>query len=69
MKKCSDCKVEKDEKEYSKNICTKDGLQAVCKSCMKKRNQKWHSINPTKRAQYSAKQREKYKIANLAKAC
>lgn len=68
MKKCSDCKLEKQENEFSKNVCTKDGLQYSCKGCMRKRNRKWHLDNPSKQSIYSARQRQKNKIANLSKA-
>jgi hypothetical protein len=35
MKKCKKCNFEKNEKEFSKNIKYKDGLQSHCKDCFK----------------------------------
>jgi hypothetical protein len=35
MKCCKKCKQDRNEKEFSKSRCTKDGLQIWCKVCMK----------------------------------
>lgn len=35
MKKCGHCKQGKDESEFYKNRCKKDGLEGVCKDCKK----------------------------------
>jgi len=46
MKKCFDCKLEKDESEFNKNKKTKDGLQGWCKTCVKENNAQRYSANP-----------------------
>lgn len=33
MKQCSKCRVNKEQSEFHKNSCTKDGLQHWCKLC------------------------------------
>lgn len=35
MKKCSECKLDKDEKEFTKCKRRIDGLQGICKECSK----------------------------------
>ncbi len=45
VKKCSQCKKTQVLNQYSKNISTKDGLQAECRSCKNKSQQKWRAKN------------------------
>ena len=66
MKKCSDCKQEKELKEFHKNVCVKGGYQNCCKICMKERLKKWYDKNTHKRSEYMAKQREKNRQENRA---
>jgi len=42
MKKCTICKLEKKEAEYSKNRCRNDGLQNVCKNCNALRSRQYY---------------------------
>ena len=46
MKKCSKCKVEKDESEFSKSKSKKSGLDYRCKECCKTRCKEWRKKNP-----------------------
>lgn len=63
MKTCSKCEVPKDEKEFSKDGHTKDGLRNRCRACMsavwkadyasrpefhKQRAKTWNALNPEK---------------------
>lgn len=45
MKVCSRCEKEKDESEYHKNKKSKDGLQCICKLCMKNYNLEYYEKN------------------------
>jgi len=42
MKKCSNCKQEKELGEYNKDKYQKDGLQGRCKSCCSEYDKKYH---------------------------
>lgn len=55
MKKCSKCKLEKDESEFRKNKWVKCGYDAACKICKGLEKKKWKDKN---RDIYLAKQRE-----------
>ena len=46
MKKCSECKVEKDPSEFHKRKDSKDGLQGKCKKCNTSKVRKWQEDNP-----------------------
>ena len=53
MKYCKKCSSFKEEKEFSKNKKSKDGLQTSCKECMAKILQSWYQKNKEKHAAYS----------------
>lgn len=74
MKTCARCKLEKNESEFCKNKCKKDGLCVYCKICKslesKKYNKenrekcadklrRWREKNPNKNKEYSTTYREK----------
>jgi hypothetical protein len=48
MKICPKCKIKKEEKEFSKNSSRKDGLQRICKLCIKQQDQKLYQKNKDK---------------------
>lgn len=48
MKKCSTCKVEKDDCEFSKCKTKKDGLDPRCKECQKIRSKAFYLKNTEK---------------------
>lgn len=59
MKKCVNCKEEKEEEEFYRLATAKDGLQSYCKSCVKARAKKWQKENPQRfRASVGRWQRE-----------
>lgn len=45
MKKCSKCKLEKDETEFNKNKSKKDGLSTECKLCKRQQDAKYREEN------------------------
>lgn len=73
MKKtCSKCKRSKDQKHFTKNNASKDGLYSACRECCKiyrkenykhiyERIQKWNKENTEKKRSYSKKYYEKNK--------
>lgn len=65
-KVCGDCKCDKPADEFSKNICTLDGLNSRCKTCMKQRWRNMRAKNPEMvlRRQRSSNLRRCYGITN-----
>ena len=72
MKRCCRCKIEKEVSEFGKRKDTNDGLQYMCKICLKqyfqsnkeKRNQcqkQYYQMNKEKKKQYYQLNREKKK--------
>ena len=61
MKKCSKCKLEKEEGEFYKCKANKDGLASWCKNCYKEyqRTEKWKEY--IKKYQREYRKTEKYK--------
>lgn len=70
IKWCNICQTDKDVSAFHKKRSARDGLNHCCKQCQKERDQnpermlarnlstkKWHSENPEKIFQYSAKSR------------
>ena len=47
MKKCTKCKLKKEESDFVKSKTTKDGLSSYCKSCMSKYSRERRLKNPT----------------------
>ncbi len=47
-KVCSNCKIEKNKKDFSKNKTKKDGLCPYCRLCYKQINKLWRQKNPEK---------------------
>lgn len=45
MKKCSECKIEKEYINFHKNKTTTDGYQRICKECKRKRGQSLYQSN------------------------
>jgi len=45
IKKCRDCKIEKDSKEFYKVKSSKDGLHSYCKSCISVRCKRYRKEN------------------------
>ena len=50
MKKCSRCKTEKSTDGFAKNKAKKDGLQTVCRVCVKEINAAYYRKTPEKNA-------------------
>jgi hypothetical protein len=48
MKKCPKCNIEKNLNEFSKNSLKKDGLQRICKLCVKEQDARLFKQNPEK---------------------
>lgn len=46
MKKCSECKKSKPEREFNKNKTKSGGLQDKCKKCAKEYYDQWRKKNP-----------------------
>jgi hypothetical protein len=65
VKKCSNKKCKqpwKDESEFSKNRCTKDGLYSRCKVCTRKRNNDYYAgASDAAKASISEKRRKYHK--------
>jgi HNH endonuclease len=65
MKKCSKCKIEKLEKDFSKRKRSKDGLDYHCKECHNEKERIWRKNNPEKskkiKLRWLNKNREKYR--------
>ena len=57
MKHCSQCKQSKDLSEFSKNIAKPDGLQAICKTCMKVIRKNHYQANKAATVKKSADRR------------
>jgi hypothetical protein len=60
MKRCTKCKVLKDDIEFSKLKHGKKGLQSWCKSCMVKSNKRWREKNPEKNRDQKKRWRERH---------
>jgi 5-methylcytosine-specific restriction endonuclease McrA len=58
MRMCRKCKVAKDESEFSANKAIKDGLDTMCKDCMKAKNAANYAKHQEKRVAYAAQYRE-----------
>jgi hypothetical protein len=54
-KVCVCCKTEKDISLFGKNKARKDGIHPSCKVCKNEGNNKYHSKNRSKEAEYSKK--------------
>lgn len=59
MKRCLDCKIEKELIGFNKNCRKKDGLEIYCKECRTKRNKDEKVKNPNKVRKRSERYREK----------
>ncbi len=59
MKKCSQCKVEKDESEFNKSSKEKSGLKSNCRECQSERERARYHKNPEKKAEYQRKNKER----------
>jgi hypothetical protein len=58
MKKCFECKNEKDNENFTKDNSKKDGLNSCCKQCCndkKKYFNEWKKYNPSKKYKYFKK--------------
>jgi hypothetical protein len=58
---CVHCKLEKPKEEFHKNKSKIDGLQPVCKVCVKEYYQKYYEKNKEKAKEYYEKNKEKNK--------
>jgi hypothetical protein len=59
MKKCSKCKVEKEEKEFYKDRSSKDGLDYSCKNCAAEQSKKCREKRPDHYREQNRKNLEK----------
>ena len=57
MKKCLDCKADKDVAEFYRNRNHKDGRDGLCKECRKARTRQYSKSNPGYFTEYSRKRR------------
>jgi hypothetical protein len=68
MKKCSECKIEKDETAFNKNKKYKDGLYYICRDCLNKSRREYNQTNKDKineyRRRYYQNNKDKLKIYN-----
>jgi hypothetical protein len=62
MKRCSRCGVEKDEREFSKNKSTKDGMAYYCKNCMKQYYQNDKECIKERTKEWAKNNKEKIRI-------
>lgn len=60
MKYCYICKIEKDDYEFSKNKCKKDGLQDECKKCRSKMKINATPISTEKNMEYKRRYEAKH---------
>lgn len=80
MKKCAKCKIEKEEKKFSKRKVAKDGLHPYCKDCVsgimkiygeneavKKRTREWKKNNQDRVKTHAKKSYEKHKEERVKK--
>ena len=67
MKMCHTCHTPKDEDEFSKNKCKKDGLQGICKECSKKRSKRYYRENRAKHRRAVAERNKRVKEEALVK--
>lgn len=61
MKICSACKTEKTETEFGVCRSNPDGLNYVCKACLRKRSAKYRASNAEAIRRYQAKYRAEHK--------
>lgn len=61
MKRCSCCKVEKDESDFSKDCQNRDGLRSCCRACGKMQWQEYIKKNPAKQHEANARYYQKNK--------
>lgn len=47
MKKCTNCKVEKEISSFNKNKSKRDGYNNICKECSKSRSKQYYEENKT----------------------
>ncbi|NHC02328.1 hypothetical protein G9F31_00825 [Acinetobacter sp. 187] len=71
MKKCSCCKVEKDNSDFTKNKSNSDGLEIYCKPCRKLKKQVEYLKHKDKYLARSEKQRKENpeKVSEVKKLC
>jgi 5-methylcytosine-specific restriction endonuclease McrA len=65
MKKCSKCKIEKDENEFNKNKSKKDGLSTECKLCKRQQDAKWREEALAKNPNYNKEYQVQYRKENF----
>lgn len=63
MKKCSTCKIQKENKEFGKDIRSKDEYKSACKSCRGLEYKNYYKNNKQK----EAKRQKNYYIQNTQK--
>lgn len=61
MKKCSKCKIEKDEIEFGKDSHKKSGLRSHCLICSRQSSNSWKARNPDKIKAYELEHMEQRK--------
>jgi hypothetical protein len=59
MKKCQKCNIEKDSSEFGYDKYKSDGLNAYCKTCIRKRSLRQRESDPVGVREYADKYREK----------
>jgi len=69
MKKCSKCKIEKDDGEFSKDRSAKDGLQDKCKDCERKYRLENKEHISRRNKEYNKLMKDRPKINIISKIC
>ena len=69
MPKCTECKVEKDDKQFHQKKEKKNGLASICKECANKKHREWSLLNRDKvkanHEKYREENREKCRARGL----
>lgn len=61
MKKCTNCKIEKELIDFNGNKCRKDGLNNICRKCSNERSRKYYNEKGEEHKKNVVKRNHKYR--------